>query len=82
VITPDQKFRKRLKPENTVYSAEQEAIIKVIYVTQRISERRVIITDSFSTLMTIEGDFNSKSPKTLSLIKLLDEEKEKVTLQW
>jgi hypothetical protein len=25
VITPDQKFRKRLKPQSTVYSDEQEA---------------------------------------------------------
>jgi hypothetical protein len=35
VITPDQKSRKTLKPQNTVYSAEQEAIIKAKYVTQR-----------------------------------------------
>jgi hypothetical protein len=40
VITPDQKIRKILKPRNTVYSAEQEAIIKAIYVTQRTGERR------------------------------------------
>jgi hypothetical protein len=26
-----QKFRKRLKPQNTVYSVQQEAIIKAIY---------------------------------------------------
>jgi type I restriction-modification system DNA methylase subunit len=46
VISPDQKFRKRLKPQKKVYSAEQEAIIKAIYVFQRTGERRVIITDS------------------------------------
>jgi hypothetical protein len=34
VITADQKCRHRLKPQNTVYSAEQEAIIKAIYVTK------------------------------------------------
>jgi hypothetical protein len=73
MITPDQKFRKRLKPKNTVYSAEQEAIIKAIYVTQRTGERRVVITDSLSTLMAVEGDINSKNPKTLSLRKLMDE---------
>jgi hypothetical protein len=28
MTTPDQKFRKRLKPQNAVYSAEQKAIIK------------------------------------------------------
>jgi hypothetical protein len=35
VITPDQKLRKRIKPQNTVYNAEQVAIIKAIYVTKR-----------------------------------------------
>jgi ribonuclease HI len=54
VISPDQKFRK---------SAEKEAIIKVIYVTKRTGERRVIITDSLSTLMAIEGDINSENQK-------------------
>jgi hypothetical protein len=63
VITPDQKFRIRVKPQNMVYSAELKAIIKAIYVTQRTSERQVIITDSLSTLMAVEGDINSENPK-------------------
>jgi archaellum biogenesis ATPase FlaH len=67
-----------LEPQNKVYSAEHEAIIKAIYVTKRTGERRVIITDSLSTLMAIEGDINSKNPKTLSLRKLLNEEREKL----
>jgi hypothetical protein len=54
VIVPDQKFRKRLKPQNTVYSTEQKTIIKVIYVTQRTGEWRVITTDSLSRLMAME----------------------------
>jgi hypothetical protein len=57
VIKPGQKFRKRLKPQKTVYSAEQ-----AIYVTQRTNERRVTITDCLSTLMAEEGDINSKIP--------------------
>jgi uncharacterized protein with PIN domain len=61
VITPDQKFRKRLK-----------VIIKTIYVSQQTSERRVFITDSLSKLMTVEGNSNSKNLKTLSLRRLLD----------
>jgi hypothetical protein len=32
--------------------------------------------------MAVKGDINSKNPKTLSLRKLLDEEREKVTLFW
>jgi ribonuclease HI len=82
VITPDQKFRRRLKPQNTVYSAEQQAIIKAIYVTKRRGERRVIITDSLSTIMAIEGEIYAKNPKTISLRKLLDEESRKVTRLW
>jgi hypothetical protein len=34
----------------------------------------VIITDSLSTLMAVDGDINSKNPKTLSPRELLDEE--------
>jgi hypothetical protein len=30
--------------------------------------------------MAVEGDLNSKNPKTLSLRKLLDEKREKITL--
>jgi hypothetical protein len=63
-----------------VYSAEQEPIIKAKYVTQQIGERRVIITNSLSTLMAVKGEINSKIPKTLSFRKLLDEERMKVTL--
>jgi ribonuclease HI len=59
VITSNQKLRKRPKPQITVDSAEKEAIIKAIYVTQRTGERRVIITDSLSTLMAVEGYINS-----------------------
>jgi hypothetical protein len=32
--------------------------------------------------MAVEGDINSKNPKTPSLRKLLDEDREKVTLLW
>jgi archaellum biogenesis ATPase FlaH len=63
-----------------VYSAEQEAIIKAIYDTQRTGEQRVIITDSLSTLMAVKGDINSKNPKTLSLRELMDKKIDKVTL--
>jgi hypothetical protein len=78
VITPDKNFRKKQKPQNTIYSAEQEPIIKAIYVSQQTSERRVIITDSLSTVMAVESDFNSKNLKTQSLIKLLNEKREEV----
>jgi ribonuclease HI len=42
----------------------------------------VIKTDSRSTLIPVERGNDSKNPKTLSLIELLDEEREKVTLLW
>jgi hypothetical protein len=32
--------------------------------------------------MAVEGDINSINPNTLSLRKLLDEEREKVTILW
>jgi ribonuclease HI len=74
--------KKRPNLQDTVYSAEQQALIKANYVTQRTGERRVIITNSLSTVMAVEGNINSNNPKTLSLRKRLSEEKEKVTLLW
>jgi hypothetical protein len=43
VITPEWKTRKWMRPQITVYSAEQVAI-------------REILIDSLSSLMAIEGD--------------------------
>jgi hypothetical protein len=42
----------------------------------------VIITDSLSTVMVVGDDINLKNPKTLSLRKLRDEEREEFTLLW
>jgi hypothetical protein len=38
--------------------------------------------DFLSTFMAVEVDIKSTYPKTLLLNKLLDEDKEKVTLLW
>jgi hypothetical protein len=45
-------------------------------------EQKVIITNSLSSLMAVEGNLNSKNPKTRTLRKLLYEEGEKIPLLW
>jgi branched-subunit amino acid aminotransferase/4-amino-4-deoxychorismate lyase len=60
-----------------VYRAEETVIIKAIRVSEQIDEQKVIITNSLSSLMAVEGNLNSKNPKTRTLRKLLSEEVEK-----
>jgi hypothetical protein len=66
VITRDQKFRKRLKPQkrSTVLNKKQSS---KRYTLPKGQVNGMIITDYLSTLMVVEGDIYSKSPKTLSL---------------
>jgi hypothetical protein len=40
VITPEWKTRKRMRSQNTVYSAEQETIIKAIQSTKKSLKKR------------------------------------------
>jgi hypothetical protein len=40
IITPASRIRKRLQPQNILYSAEEEAIIKAIRVSEWMNLRR------------------------------------------
>jgi hypothetical protein len=75
-VGPKSQIRKRLQPQNTVFSIKQEVIIKAIQVSERMNDRRVIITDSLSTLMAIEETKNQKNPKIRRLRKILDDLRE------
>jgi hypothetical protein len=49
VIWNDQKITKRVLPQNTIYIADQSAIITAIYSTKKDARKKVIATDSLST---------------------------------
>jgi hypothetical protein len=51
VVWNGQKITKRVLPQNTIYSAEQSAITTAMYSTIKNARKKVIATDSWSTLI-------------------------------
>jgi ribonuclease HI len=70
-----------MRSQTTIFSAEQEAIIKAIYISKG-KGATVIATDSLSTMMAAEGMRWTKNPKTRRIRELLDQEKGRVELLW
>jgi hypothetical protein len=70
-----------VRSQTTIFSAEQEAIIKAIYISKG-KGATVIARDSFSTIMAVEGTRWTKNPKTRRIRELLDQEKRRVKLMW
>jgi hypothetical protein len=64
IITPECKIRTRMRSQNTIYSAEQEAIIKTIGTKRKLNKKMVIFTNWSSTLMAKESNGDTKNPKT------------------
>jgi hypothetical protein len=76
IVTPECKIKTRMRSQNTIYSAEQEAIIKTIGTKRKLNKKMVIFTNLSSTLMAKEGNGNTKNQKTRILrIMLKDGEK-------
>jgi hypothetical protein len=76
VIWNHQKITKRVRPQNTINSAEQSAIITAIHSTIKEPGRKLIATDSLSTLVTASDKKNMKNPKTRKIRKLLGPEED------
>jgi hypothetical protein len=64
VVLSESTIKRREFPQNSIYSAEQSAIINAIYSTANYNQKRVIITDSLSTIMAVS---DRKSPRTQKL---------------
>jgi ribonuclease HI len=82
VITPNRTYRKRVQQQITVFSTEQEAIIKAIWLTEGTQRDKVIITDSLSTLTAFNGNNHTKNPKTIKLREMMDRNRKQITLLW
>jgi ribonuclease HI len=82
VITSNRTYRKRVHQQSTVFSTEQEAIIKANWLTEGAQRDKVIITDSLSTLTAINGNNHTKNPKTIKLREMIDRNKKQITLVW
>jgi ribonuclease HI len=85
VIWNHQKIKKRVRPQNTIFSADQSAIITaIIHSTMKKTGRKLIATDSLSisTMVAASDKKDTKKPKTQTIWKLLGQEVDKITLLW
>jgi hypothetical protein len=63
VITPNRTYRRRVYQQSTIFSTEQEAIIKAIWLTEGTQRDKLIFTDSLSTLTAINRNNHTKNQK-------------------
>jgi archaellum biogenesis ATPase FlaH len=78
VVKEEHTIKKRILPQNTVFSAEQSAIIEAIQSEKSNRHEIVIITDSLSTIMAAENRTPTKNP--MQDTKMLDHEGRRITL--
>jgi hypothetical protein len=75
MVKEEHTIKKRILPQNTVFSAEESAIIGAIQSEENSRHEIVIITESQSRIPT-------RNPKTQTIRKMLDQEVPKITLLW
>jgi hypothetical protein len=63
IVKEQHTIKKRILPENTVFSVEQSAIIEAIQSEKNSRHEIVIITESLSTIMAAESHTPTKNPK-------------------
>jgi ribonuclease HI len=81
IVIPETTIKNRMRSQTTIFRAEQEAIIKAIFISKG-KGATVIATDSLSTMMVIEGTRWTKNPNTRRIRDLLDQEKGWGRLMW
>jgi hypothetical protein len=80
IVKEEHTIKKRILPQNTVFSAEQSAFIRAIQSEKNGRHKKVIITDSLSTIMAAESRTLTKNPKTQTIKKMLDQEGPRIAL--
>jgi archaellum biogenesis ATPase FlaH len=82
IVKEEHTIKKKILPQNTVFSAEQSAIIGAIQSKKNSRHEIVIIMDSLSTIMAAESRTPTKNPKTQTIRKMLDLEGPIITQLW
>jgi hypothetical protein len=72
IVKEEHTIKKRILPQNTVFSAEQSAIIGAIQSEKNSRHKIVIIMDCPSMVMAPESRTPTKNPKTQTIRKTLD----------
>jgi disulfide oxidoreductase YuzD len=81
VVLCETTINRKQFPQNSIYSAEQSDIVNAIYSTANCNQKRVIITDSLSTIIVSDRK-RSKNPKTQLIRKQIDQASTNITLLW
>jgi ribonuclease HI len=82
IVKEEHTIKKKILPQNTVFSAEQSAIIESIQSEKNNRHEIVIITDSVIKIMAAEHHTPPKNLKTQTIRKILDHEGPTITLLW
>jgi hypothetical protein len=72
IVKEEHTIKKRILPQNTVFSAEQSAINGAIQSEKNSRHKIAIIMDCPSTIMAAESRTPTKNPKTQTIRKTLD----------
>jgi hypothetical protein len=67
IVKEEHTIKKRILPQNTVFSAEQSAIIGAIQSEKNSRHETGMITDSLSTIMAAESRTPTKNLKTQTI---------------
>jgi ribonuclease HI len=81
IVKEEHTIKKRILPQNTVFSAEQSAIIGAIQSQKNSRHEILLTTDSRSTIMAAVSRTPTKNPKTQTIRKM-DQEGPRITLLW
>jgi hypothetical protein len=73
-VKEEHTIKKRILPQNTVFSTEQSAFIEAIQSEKNNRHEILIIIDSLNTIMAAEYCTPTKNPKTQTIRKMLDHE--------
>jgi ribonuclease HI len=82
IVKEEHTIKKRILPQNTVFSADQSAIIEAIQSEKNSRHEIVIITDSLSTIMAAESRTPRNNPKTQTIRNMMDQEGPRITVLW
>jgi ribonuclease HI len=82
VVTNNRTIIKRMRPQSSIYSAEQQAIITALKNITQTSKPMAISTDSLSTLLAASGNSWTRNPKTRIIRKLIDNFGNRISLIW
>jgi ribonuclease HI len=82
IVRNNQIIKKRMIPQFSIYSAEQQAIITAMENTTWTNKPTIIVTDSLSTLLAVSRNRWTWYPKKRNRRRLKDDSRNQIELIW